>query len=209
MGTWNFGNISNTKSQALHESTATDGNKRIHILGPMKYCAKSGTILYFLTCKLLKESKIKSDHKKNTVIQSYDGNIVLDYQIRTHNGWVARFKFLHETGHERDQLAWSSIKMDTDFLQTKLGHPSELCTHATGREWSFILQVFSNPVKVVPWKSKKGNVSKKTIMHSKILREWLFFGISSLSTSIFGVRYAQCNNAKEQVVFERACQDGN
>ena len=84
-------------------------SKKLHVLWFMKYCIMAGANLYSLTCKLLQESKI-ADFKNNLVILSTGSNIMLECQIKTHDGWVAAVKFLQETGPENVQVAKSSTK---------------------------------------------------------------------------------------------------
>ena len=56
--------------------------------------------LFPLTCKLLHGNKITSDHQNNIVVESSEGDIVLDCHIKTCNGWVTGVEFLHETSQE-------------------------------------------------------------------------------------------------------------
>ena len=104
-----------------------DGSKRLKVLWLMKFYTKAGAIFYLLICKLLQGSKILSNCKNNIVIQSTIRDIVLDCQIKTHNGWVARVKFLLEISLESPQLAKYMVqKKDINFLHTELGHPLEV-----------------------------------------------------------------------------------
>ena len=68
----------------------------MHTLWPVKYCTKAGANLDSLTSELLEENKVKSDHKKNNMVQFSNGNIILDHHIKTHKNWIARVKFLQE-----------------------------------------------------------------------------------------------------------------
>ena len=63
-----------------------NGSERPHILWPVKYSAKDGANLNFLTCKLLQGNRIKSDHKNNIMTQSFNGEIILDHGMNTHDG---------------------------------------------------------------------------------------------------------------------------
>ena len=76
-------------------------------------------------------NKIKDDPGNNIMIQSSNGNIILDYQGKTHDGWVARVEFLQETGHIKGQLAKLLIRNDINDLHIELSHPSEVITHAS------------------------------------------------------------------------------
>ena len=91
--------MSATKEGKLHmKDGQVDDTDWVHILWQVQN-------LHFLTCKLLQGSKIKCDHKNNIGVQTFDGNIILDPCIKTHDGWVAGV--------------------------AKLAHPSEVITHAT------------------------------------------------------------------------------
>ena len=94
----------------------------------------AGTNLYSLTCDFLQENKLSSNHQINIVVKSSKGHIILDCQIKTHDGWVALVKFLHETGEERVQSATAPCKKNINDLHIELGHPSELIIHATVKD---------------------------------------------------------------------------
>ena len=42
----------------------------------------------FVDMQILAGKQEKSDHKNNIVVQSSNGNIILDHQIKTHDGWL-------------------------------------------------------------------------------------------------------------------------
>ena len=73
----------------------------------------------------------KEDHQINIVVKSTDGDIILDHQINTCNGWVAGVKFLYKTVNERAQSATSPYKKNTYDHNFELGHPSKSIPHAT------------------------------------------------------------------------------
>ena len=77
----------------------------IHTLRLVKFCPKAGANLFSLTCELLQGKKISSDHQNNIVVSLTNGNIILDCQIKTHDGWVARVEFLQKTSDKRAQSA--------------------------------------------------------------------------------------------------------
>ena len=92
------GNMFATKKGKLHVKLhQVNGSKRLHALEPMKFCTKAGVNLYLLTCKLFQGNKIFSDFKSNIVIQSTSDDSIFNCWIKTHDGWVARVEFLHET----------------------------------------------------------------------------------------------------------------
>ena len=83
-----------TKKDKLHLYVQqVNGTEWVHILWPMKFCPKAGANLFCLTCKLLQGNMISSDHQNNIMVSSTSGNIILDCQIKTHDGWGARVEF--------------------------------------------------------------------------------------------------------------------
>ena len=61
-----LGNTSTIEKGKLHIRVhQVYGSKRLHILWPVKYCAKAGVNQYIPTCKLLQENKIISNCKNN------------------------------------------------------------------------------------------------------------------------------------------------
>ena len=65
---------------------------------------------FLLSCKVLQGSKISSNWKNNIVIHSTSGDIVLDCQNKTCDGWVAGVKFLWDTCLERAGFANSKAE---------------------------------------------------------------------------------------------------
>ena len=85
------GNMSATKKGKLHMKVCqVDGSEWVYIVWPVKYCVKEGANLYSLTCNFLWRKRIKNNHKNNIMVQSSEGNIVLDFHIKTHDVWIAR-----------------------------------------------------------------------------------------------------------------------
>ena len=64
----------------LYDFTTTNKSmqRKLHLLGTMKYCAKAGANNFSPVCKDLQGSKILSEFKNKIVIQSTSGNIMLD-----------------------------------------------------------------------------------------------------------------------------------
>ena len=138
-------------------------------------------------CNLSLGNKISSDHQNNMVVSSMNGNIILDCQIKTHNGWVVRVKLSQETHEKREQTAMAPLKKNINNLQVELGHPSKSITHATAKALDIeITSTFKPYEDCTLGKAKQQAVSKKAVPHSKILGERLFFDISSPSTPTFG-----------------------
>ena len=133
--------------------------------------------------KLLQGGKISSDHQNIIVVESSNGNIVLDCQIKSCNSQVAIVKFLHETYQERAQSANVHEKKNTNDLHVELGHPSKVITHATTK--SMGIQVNGNfklCEDCTQGKAEMSRVCKKVAAYSKILGEQLFFHIISPAT---------------------------
>ena len=57
--------------------------------------------------QLLHGTKILSNSKGNIVTWSTSGSILIDCEIKTHNGLAAEIDFLHDTGPVWSQLAKS------------------------------------------------------------------------------------------------------
>ena len=81
----------------------------------MKYCTKAHVNLFLLICKLLQGSKIWSDNKNNIVVEIMSGDIILDCQIKTHNGWVVRVKFLQKKIFEEAHMLKSLIQQKANM----------------------------------------------------------------------------------------------
>ena len=77
-----------------------NGEEQVHTLWHVKFCPTAGANLFSLMCELLQGNKISSDHFNNIVINTPSGDIVLDCQIKTLNGWVARVDFLQTSINE-------------------------------------------------------------------------------------------------------------
>ena len=71
-----------------------NGAEQVHTSWPVKFCPTAGVNLFSLTCKLLQGNKISSDQLNNIMINTPSGDIVLDHQIKTRDGWVAGVDFL-------------------------------------------------------------------------------------------------------------------
>ena len=121
------------------------------------------------------------------MVNSKDGDIILDCQIKTCDGWVARVEFLHERREERAQSATALCKKDINDLHVELGNLSKSITHATANYIGVqVTSTFMLCKDYTLGKAKQQGVSKKAIALSKILGEKLFFDISSPSTPTFG-----------------------
>ena len=85
-----------------------DRSKKMYILWPVKYCTKAGMNLFSLTCELLQDIKMWNDHKNNIIVETTSGDITLDCQIKTHDGWVAGVEFLSRNTEEAHMVKSSA-----------------------------------------------------------------------------------------------------
>ena len=124
---------------------------------------------------------------RNKLSTSFDGNVILDYQIKTHDGWVARVEFLWETPEKRAQSATALHNKNINDLHFELSHPPKSITCATATAMGIQITGTFNPCEdCALGKAQNRGVSKKAVDCSKILGDRLFFNISSLSSSTFG-----------------------
>ena len=65
------------------------------------------------------------------MINTPSGDIVLDCQINTHNGWVAGVDFLQSSNEERAVSAMAPLKQNINNLYIELDHPSDALTSST------------------------------------------------------------------------------
>ena len=109
------------------------GTEWIHILWPMKFCPKADADLFSQNCKPLQGNSISSDHQNNILVSSMSGDIILDCQIKTHDGWVARIEFIQETQDKRAQSVMAPCNKNINDLHVELRHPSKTISHATAK----------------------------------------------------------------------------
>ena len=102
--------------------------EQVHTLWPVKLCPNAGANLFSLTCKLLQGNKISSDHLNNMMINTPNGDIILDCQIKTHNSWVNSVDCLGAFNIKRTVSAAALPKKNINDLHVELGHPSEANT---------------------------------------------------------------------------------
>ena len=88
---------------------------------------------------------------------------------------------------ERAQFVTALLKRNTNNLHVKLGHASEVITHAMAKSMgTHLTSTFKQCEDCTLEKDKKGGVCKMAVSWSKILGESLLFDISSPSTPTFG-----------------------
>ena len=176
-----------TKKGKLHVNVQVYGTEQVCTLWPMKFFPKAGLNLFSLMCELLHGNEIVCDHQNNIVVESSKGVIISDFWIKTHGGWVAGVKFLHETNQEKAQSTTSLHKKNINDLHIELGNPSKVITNATTKLMGIqVTNTFKLFEDCALGKANKSRVCKKAVACSKILEERLFFVISSPSTSTFG-----------------------
>ena len=66
----------------------------VDTLWPVNFSSKAGVNLFSLTCNFLQGNKSASDHGNNIMVNTLTGNIILDCQIKTCDGWAAGVDFL-------------------------------------------------------------------------------------------------------------------
>ena len=87
------GSMSATKKDKHVKVRQVSCNKRLNTPWPVNYHVEAGANQFLLTCKLFQGSKIFSD-KNNIVPEIVNGNIILDCQIKTKEGWATRLNFI-------------------------------------------------------------------------------------------------------------------
>ena len=106
----------------------------VHILWLMKFCPKVGANLFSLTCELLQGNRIASDHHNNIVVNTLNGDIILDCQIKSHDGRVTRDDFLCKANNEKTVSATTLLKKNVNDQHVELVHPSKTITHAMAKD---------------------------------------------------------------------------
>ena len=115
------------------------------------------------------------------------GNIVLDSQIKTHDGWVAGVNFIRNATNEKAVSATALGKQDINDLHIELGHLLQAIMRSTTKSFGIKAPSTFKPCEdCALGKAKQRVVSKKAVPCSQILGERLFFDISSPTTPTFG-----------------------
>ena len=101
------------------------------------------------------------------MVNTPTGDIILDCQIKTHNGWVAGVDFLCKTNAERVVSATALTKRNIIDRHVELSHPSETITQATTKALDIQVNGMFKPCEdCALGKAKQRAVSKNTIPHS-------------------------------------------
>ena len=70
------------------------------------------------------------------MVETMSGNIIIDCQFKTRDGWISRVKFLQEIKSKEALMAksYAQLKMkDINILHDELGHPLDVIIQATGQ----------------------------------------------------------------------------
>ena len=67
------------------------------------------------------------------MVKSTDGDTILDFRIKTCDGYAARVEFLQETRNKRVQSATAPHKKNVNNLHIELDHPSKTITHVIAK----------------------------------------------------------------------------
>ena len=130
------------------------------------------------------------DHCNNIMVNTSTGDIVLDCQIKTCNGWVAEVDFLDKANNERAVSATTLPKKNINNIHVDLGYPSENITQATTKALGIqVTGTFKPCEECALGKAKQSAVSKKAVHHSKMLGERLFLYITSPTIPTFGSKH--------------------
>ena len=98
------------------------------------------------------------------MVISSKGTTTLYCQIKTHDGWVAGVKFLHEIAEKRAQSATALCKKNINDFHIKLCHPSESITHAIAKAMGMkVTSTFKSCEDCSLGKAKQLGVSKKAV----------------------------------------------
>ena len=144
-----------------------NGTEHIHTLWPVKFCPKAGANLFSLMCELSKGNKISSDNQNNIAVNTLTGDIILDCQVKTHDGWVAGVNFLCKANNERAVSATALPKQNINDLHVELGHASEAITQATTKALGIqVMGAFKPCEDCALGKVKQHAVSKKAVPSS-------------------------------------------
>ena len=131
----------------------------------MKFCPKAGANLFSLTCKLLQGKRIASDHCNNIVVNTLNGNVILDCQIKTHDGWDVGVDFLCDAHDERAVSATAlPRRISSTFMLNLVIHPRSSLKPLLKPLVSKSL-VPSNHVKIAPWVRPSNVLSTKRLYH--------------------------------------------
>ena len=97
------------------------------------------------------------------MVNTMKGNIILDCQIKTHDGWVDGVKFLHKTDDKRAQSSTAHGKT-INHLCVEFRHLSESITQPTAKAFGIqITSTFKPCEDCTLGKAKQQAVIKKVI----------------------------------------------
>ena len=97
-------------------------------------------------------------------VYGWDGNIIIDCQIKTHDSWVAGVEFLQKTNDKRAQSASAPCKININNLHVEFGHPFKTITHATTKALGVqVTGTFMPCEDCTLGKAKQQAISKKAV----------------------------------------------
>ena len=96
--------------------------------------------------------------KNNIVLKTANGAVVLNYQIKTQDGWVAGVTFFCKTKTKRAQRSKELKRKDNNSLHNELNHPFEDVTWAMGKAMGLNLIGTFKPCKACTLGKAKENV---------------------------------------------------
>ena len=138
-----------------------NGEEHVQTLCPLKFCPLAGMNLFSLTCKLLQRNKISSDETNNIIVNTPSGNIILDHQSKTHDGWVTGVNFLWNSINIRAVSATALVKQNINNLHVEFGHPSEAIMRSTTKALRIYITGTFNPCE----DCTLGKVKQRAVMY--------------------------------------------
>ena len=135
----------------MKQSMSSQRTECVHTLWSMKFFLKADANLFFHDLPSLAGKKIASDQHNNIVVNTPTGDIILDPQIKTHDGWVTGVDFLCKAKNERAVSATTLPKRNVNNIHIELGHPSETSPEQLLKPLAFKSPVLSNHVNIAPW----------------------------------------------------------
>ena len=85
---------------------------------------------------------MSNDRMKNIVLDTSDGQIVLDQRIETRLGWVAGVNFIYEDSNKKAHAVNENVypmKFARERMNVELGHQLAAIMRATGKVINFKL----------------------------------------------------------------------
>ena len=165
------------KDSCMTSLTSTNGFKVAPVLCLLWKRASYGwhkwtrTGPYTMACEILSFGRCKSslaqissDDANNIVVITPIGNIILDCQIKTHDGWVAGVNFSRNAINKKAGTATALIKRDINDLHVELGHSSEAIMRSSAKNFGIQVTGMFRPCEdCTSGKAKQWVGSKKAV----------------------------------------------